>query len=81
MASIRTLNNSAKRKGCAPNLNIGLSQPTIDPSQINPKRYIKLTEKTNFIKFLNKFLLNVKNPDKETATKKPSKYPMVGPVK
>ena len=75
------MNNSAKRKGCAPNLNIGLSQPINDPSQTNPKRYIKLTENTNFIKFIKKLLLKVKNPVREVATKKPIRYPMVGPVK
>ena len=38
MASVamRILNNSANRKGCAPNLNIGLSQPIKVPSHNIP---------------------------------------------
>ena len=72
-AKSEILNSSAKRKGCAPNLNTGLSQPINDPSQINPNKYIKLTENASFIKFLKKLLLKVKNPVKETATKKPTK--------
>ena len=63
-AKSEILNSSAKRKGCAPNLNIGLSQPINDPSQINPKIYIKLTENSNFVKFLKKLLSKVKNPVK-----------------
>ena len=63
-AKSEILNSSAKRKGCAPNLNTGLSQPISDPSQINPKRYMKLTDNSNFEKFLKKLLSKVKNPVK-----------------
>ena len=63
-AKSEILNSSAKRKGCAPNLNIGLSKPINDPNQINHKRYIKLTENSNFAKFLKKLLSKVKNPVK-----------------
>ena len=36
----RIFNNSANKKGCAPNLNIGLSQPINSPSQNIPRIYI-----------------------------------------
>ena len=64
----RILNNSANKKGWAPNLNIGLSQPINPPSHTIPNIYTKLIAKVNLRKFKTKLLSYLNFPETKAAT-------------